>query len=196
MAPPWGIVWRKCATRGPAAAPPQSCQCFQRHSRTEPKQIDSWMPFWLHFGYIQPQCLLHFGTSFRFTSWKHFRNVFSSRDRTFNFSALANTQWIFRVFAMSQKISKQLQQVSKMNSQIKPKSRKNHKKSMKNYIRCWNGFYIRNVTKTTPKWKGKIENFGFGPLGRPRARTRTPKGAHMNHRAPKIEPKAAPELPK
>ena len=90
MAPPWGVGWRKCDTRGSVEVPPK----FRRSSAEVPSMFPEgsenrakksliccqrrchpnlWMPFWLHLGSIWPPFLVHFGMISRFSFGIRFR---------------------------------------------------------------------------------------------------------------------------
>ena len=80
MAPPWGVGWRKCDTRGSLADPPRLTRSSVDVSRgiwkTIKKNIDFWMPFCLHVGSMWHPNWLHFGIIFRYSFLAYFRCVF------------------------------------------------------------------------------------------------------------------------
>ena len=94
------------------------------------KIIDFWMPFWVHLGSIWPPFYVHFGMISRFSFGVHFRCVFFvilltfMTNPTFDFVLSPTRGAIFRVFAMSQKVPKQLQNLAKTGPEINPKTRK------------------------------------------------------------------------
>ena len=80
MAPPWGVCWRKCDSRGSVADPPRLTRSSADVSRGIRKTIKTnitfWMPFCLEFGSTWHPNWLNFGISFPYSFWAYSRCVF------------------------------------------------------------------------------------------------------------------------
>ena len=162
MAPPWGVGWRKCDTRGSPEAHSQFRRCFQRPLENHQKKhcfLDALLtPFWLHLA----SKLAPF--------WDHvslqFLGIFPMRffwkiaafplPQILNFGALAYAPCDFSSFHQiankSKTNAKSLQNGSKNQRKNLLKSRQ---KSMKNHIRFFIDLYLQNGTQMSPKWEGK-----------------------------------------
>ena len=133
-----GDPLRKCHTRGLPAAPSQSRQCFQRHSKTEPKKhrfLDAFLgPFCLHLASI----LFQFWDDVPLQFWDQFPMRFfliCVRLPTY-FSALAYTPCDFSSFRHVATYLKTTSNYSQIWCTNQAKiNKKNIKKSIKNYIR-------------------------------------------------------------
>ena len=117
---------------------------------------------------------------------------------TFDFGALAYTPCDFSSFRHVAKSTKKTLKYPQNWSQNPPQ---NHKtttnKSIKKMHLILERFLPPTWNKHQPKMGGKkLGKFHFGRLGRPRGARRTPKATHWTPRAPKMELKRSPELPK
>ena len=119
MAPPWGVGWRKCDTCG-------SADVSRGIRKTIKKNIDFWMPFWLHVGSIWHPSWLHVGIIFRYSFWAYSGCVFFE---ICGISDPANPQfWCSRLRAVRffefSSNRKQIQNERKISPKWLPKSTK------------------------------------------------------------------------
>ena len=125
-------------TRGLLAPHPQSDQCFQGHSKTEPKKHRFLDAFLAHFCLHLPSILAQFWDDFPLQFWDQFPMRFFlifvrfPTPPIFHFSALACTPCDFSSF---RHVAKHLKTTSKYLQNWCPNQAKINKKTIKNSIK-------------------------------------------------------------
>ena len=152
------------------------------------------MPFWLHFGSLGPQCWFNLGMIFAFIFLSLFRCDFSAilvpfpTPQTSILVLSPARRAIFPVFAMSRKLSKNVEIYPKKATKMSPKSFKNRSKNQSKIDSDFESILASKFSQNEAKMGRTIlGKFHLGPLWAANGR---PRGAQVTPKAPKTPPKS------